>query len=85
MTKTIWIDWDNKTVFQNEDELKAEYERTVVSYTFFEWLENNFSASEVWDWTDEERKEIEAEYKQAEEDGFYYWVRSTFQGYEIRV
>lgn len=85
MTKTIWIDFDKEVVYQSENELEAEYEREVEPLNFSEWLHENFSACDVWEWTEDDRKEIEADFEEAKRYNFCDWVRSTFKVYEIRV
>lgn len=85
MTKTIWIDWENKIVCQNEDELWADFEESDWGTDFKEWLTNNYDAAEIWDMSDDMREQVDKEYAEFRREELANYTNIYFQSYEIRV
>lgn len=85
MTKTIWIDWENKIVCQNEDELMADFEESDWGTDFTDWLDNNYTATEIWEAYDGQREVIDKEYAEFRRSEFQSYVEHYFEAYEIRV
>lgn len=85
MTKTIWIDWESKVVCQNEDELMAEFEGSAWSTDFTTWLNNNYTATEIWEAYDGQREVIDKEYEEFRRGELEEYTHRYFEAYEIRV
>ena len=85
MTKTIWIDWENKVMCQNEDELMADFEESDWGTDFKEWLDNNYNADEIWDMSDDMRERVDKEYAEFRREELADYANIYFQSYEIRV
>lgn len=85
MTKTVWIDWGNKVVCQNEDELWADFEESDWGTDFKDWLDNNYTATEIWEAYDGQREVIDKEYEEFRRSEFSQYVEHFFEAYEIRV
>ena len=85
MTKTIWIDWNYRVVCQNEDELMADFEESDCYTDFTTWLNDNFTAEEVWNMDDDMRGQAEKDYQEHLREELADYANINFQSYEIRV
>lgn len=85
MTKTVWIDWENKIVCQNEDALWADFEASDCGTDFTDWLDSSYTATEIWEAYDGQREVIDKEYEEFRRAEFNVYVQTYFEAYEIRV
>lgn len=85
MTKTIWIDWEHKFVYQNEDELIADFEESAWNTDFTTWLNNNYTAAEIWEAYDGQREVIDKEYEEFRRGELEEYIKRYFEVCEIRV
>lgn len=85
MKKTIWIDWKNEVVCQNEDELIANFEESDCVTDFMDWLNDHYTATEIWEMYDGQREVIDKEYEAFRRKELEQYANYYFQNYEIEV
>lgn len=89
MKVKIYINWFNREVI-NEKEFEKKVEETTQDYKedkcfFDEWLNDHYSANEVWNLNEEERKEVQKDFLIKCEELGVRDVREDWEEEEIEV
>ena len=89
MKVKVYVNWYNREVI-NEKEFEKKVEETTQDYKedkcfFDEWLNDHYSANEVWNLNEEERKEVQKDFLIRCEELGVRDVREDWEEEEIEV
>lgn len=89
MKVKVYVNWFDREVI-NEKEFEKKVEETTQDYKedkcfFDEWLNDHYSANEVWNLNEEERKEVQKDFLIKCEELGVRDVREDWEEEEIEV
>ena len=85
MSRKIYIDYENWTYYVTEEELRVIFVEEGEAPNFEDWLENNYTAVEIYKMTERERDEIIDEFDKYFTECFDEWVDGRFTVIEVDV
>lgn len=85
MKVTIWIDWDNQIICSNRKELAEDYEKSDCCIEFEGWLDDHYTASEVWEVSADTKTAIKQEYKKYSDVCLADFIDAHYEAIEIEV
>lgn len=85
MSRNIYIDYENCTYHVTEEELRAIFIEENEAPDFDEWLNNNYTASKIFEITEREKDKINDEFNAHFKECFDKWVDYRFTIIEVDV
>ena len=85
MTTYIYIDWDHQEYYLSWDEVVAAYRDRHESDEFNEFLYDNYSCEEIFNFSEKERAEVLEDYNERLQDYIEEWARDNLFRIEVRV
>lgn len=61
----IYIDWEKQAIYTVEEELIEDLKNDCYLVSFDQWLENQFSIEDVFEFSERKKKEIKEEYEKS--------------------
>lgn len=85
MKKTIWADWSGGVICTCKEQLAEEYKNSDTFDGFGFWLNENYTASDVWEANTEVKAAIEQEYQRYYDACLTDFINDYFEAIEIEV
>ena len=85
MKTYIYINWAAEEYYTNWSDVVETYRATTDGSEFNEYLYENYSHEEVFNFTEEERAEVLKEYNEREREYIEEWVRDTLEKVEVKI
>ena len=88
---TIYVDWENQEILSNEEEINDAKENIRQALEddgeidFREFLENNYSAFEIYEMSERDKIEVGTEFDEEAENMIDDRFDSTYEKIEIEV
>lgn len=86
MTVTLYVNWEQQEIYQNEEELVDGY----IGYgcdedDFRHWLDDNYSSDEIFAMTQSQKEEAENSYREHLLHSARYWAYDQNMKQEINI
>lgn len=85
MKTYIYINWEAQEYYFSWDEVVAAFRGTFDDDDFNEFLHNNYSCEEIFEFSEERRAEVIMEYNASVNADAEDWARSYLERVEVKV
>jgi hypothetical protein len=85
MKTYIYINWEAQEYYTNWDEVVAAYRGNLDSDDFNEFLCNNYSYEEIFEFSEERRAEVLMEYNEGMNADAEYWAHDNLEKVEVKI
>lgn len=85
MSRNIYIDYENCTYYVTEKELRAIFIEEGEDPSFADWLEDDYTITQIFEMTEREKDEVRDEFNKYFKECFDEWVDGRFTIIEVDV
>jgi hypothetical protein len=85
MKTYIYINWEAQEYYTSWDDVVAAYRGNLDSDDFNEFLCNNYSCEEIFEFSEERRAEVLMEYNEGMNTDAEYWARDNLEKVKVKI